>query len=145
MHRLLFIAILFLFSCSQPNKQIVKEPDDLIPQEKMANILAEVHLLEATLGIRSSPMPQMRSHLPMEFSHDSISIAIAANPENKKPLPYYDIFKRLGVTEKQYEESMAWYSSDPEKLNDLYDAVIVELTKRQTQDRGWKSSDSLKK
>lgn len=146
MPRILLIALLFFCSCGHSSKPTVAEPDDLLPKEKMVPVLADVHLLEATLAIRS-PMPQHRPHLPMEFAHDSIP-PVSLEPQKKDTLPYYNIFKRYDITRKQYEASMAWYSANPEKLNELYDLVIVELTRRQAEDRTGKkiiSSDSLPK
>jgi hypothetical protein len=148
MQRFLIPFILFLCSCGQSAKPVVTAPDDLVPQSTMVEVLADVHLLEASLSIRSySPLPpQMRNHLPPEFRHDSVSPV--SDPAKKDPLPYYNIFKEHKITQKQYDATMAWYAANPDKLNELYDQVIIELTKRQAEDRTGKktvSGDSLKK
>jgi hypothetical protein len=148
MQRFLIFSLLFLFSCGHGKDQKIKEPDDLIPEEKMVLVLADVHLLEASLAVRSTNPVPVRMRLPQQFLHDSVPPPIQPIGEKKNPLPYYDIFKKNGVTKKQYEESMMWYSANPEKLNALYDEVIIELTKRQTEDRTGKKAvagDSLQK
>jgi hypothetical protein len=134
MQRFFILSLLFLFSCSRHTKNVVQQPDDLIPQNKMVQVLADVHLLEATLSVRS-PIPSGRNrHLPPEFSHDSVG-PVSMEPQKKDTLPYYNIFEHYKITSRQYESSMAWYTANPEKLNDLYDLVIIELTKRQTEDK----------
>ena len=129
MRRLLFVVILFLFSCNTPEKETIPEPADLIPEDKIVQVLADVHLLEATLSIRS-PQPAM-PRAPFDPHRDTTVRAIVQEAMNKEPIGFYDIFKKHGVTRKQYEASMQWYAAKPEKLNELYDKVIVELTKRQ--------------
>jgi hypothetical protein len=52
---------------------------------------------------------------------------------NQEPLPYYNIFKRQGVSRKQYESSMRWYCANPKKMSSIYDQLIIEFTKRQTK------------
>ncbi len=129
MHRVFLVVTLFLFSCSSAEKETLPEPADLIAEEKMMQVLADVHLLEATLAIRSPQAPNPR--MPMDPHRDTTVRAIVQEVMNKEPIGYYDIFKKHGITRKQFEASMQWYSSEPARLNALYDKVIVELTKRQ--------------
>lgn len=129
MNRLFLLLVLFAFSCNTQEKENLSEPAGLIPEDKIVQVLADVHLLEATLSIRS-PQPSM-TRTPFDPHRDTTVRAIVQEAMNKEPIGFYDIFKKHGVTRKQYETSMQWYSAKPEKLNELYDKVIVELTKRQ--------------
>src|SRR4051812_49024630 len=106
MQRFLILSLLFLFSCGHSTKPVSPEPDNLIPQDKMVEIVADVHLLEATLAIRSPATKRPLNHLPQEFLRDSVS-PISVEPSKKDTLPYYNIFKRHEVTQQQYESSMA--------------------------------------
>jgi hypothetical protein len=135
MSRFALIALFFLFACNQPKTDAVEKPDDLIPEEKMVQIMADVHLLEAALNVRTPQVTRPHGPLTLEGPRDSILHTVVNDPAAKPPIEWYDIFKRHGVTKKQYETSMAWYGSQPEKLNTLYDEVITELTKRQLQER----------
>ncbi len=38
-----------------------------------------------------------------------------------------EIFKRHGLTEKQYDETFNYYNEDPERWNAFYDSVIVRV------------------
>jgi hypothetical protein len=135
MSRFALIALFFLFACNQPKPDAIEKPDDLIPEEKMVQIMADVHLLEAALNVRSPQVAHPPGPLTLEGKRDTILHAIANDPNAKPAIEWYDIFQKHGVTKKQYESSIAWYGSQPEKLNALYDEVITELTKRQLQER----------
>ena len=54
----------------------------------------------------------------------------------KEFLPY--ILKIHHVTQAQYDSSMSFYSGQPELMNDLYDKVIDELSKKQGEIEGGK-------
>ncbi len=125
----LFVLIL-LFGCSEPDPAVptIERPADLIEESKMVMVLADVHLLEAAI---SATTPPPRSRGPMLAPGQD---AVHNNPvdgyENRKPLPYYDIFAKHKVSREQYERSMQYYSADPAAFALLYDKVIAELTKR---------------
>jgi hypothetical protein len=136
MKKFLLFLTLFALACNQPKEKAVEKPADLIPEDKMVQVLADVHLLEAALNLR---FPQANHPLhnngPIELMHDTIVPNNFPDANSQVPLSWYDIFQKNGVTKKQYESSMKWYCSDPEKLSALYDDVIVELTKRQTKEK----------
>ncbi|MDQ3112412.1 MAG: DUF4296 domain-containing protein [Bacteroidota bacterium] len=133
MPRFLIVALLFLFSCSQPEPEAVKKPDDLIPEEQMVQVIADVHLLEAALNVRTPQVVRPAGPFPktLEVPRDTLIKAVIVDPNAPPPIGWYDIFKKHGITKERYETSMAWYSAQPEKLNSLYDKVITELTTRQ--------------
>ncbi len=137
MKRFLVMAVLFTFSCNQSKIKGVEKPDDLIPEDKMVQVLADVHLLEAALNIRFSQTNQHTGQGPIEMMHhqDTVQPVFSLDGNAKYPLGYYDIFKKEGVTKKQYESSMKWYCADPANLSKMYDDVIIELTKRQTKEK----------
>jgi len=126
---MLFVLIL-LFGCSEPDPAVptIERPGDLIEEAKMVEVMADVHMLEAAI---SATTPPPRSRGPMLAPGQD---AVHNNPvdgyENRKPLPYYDIFIKHKVSREQYEKSMQYYSSDPAAFALLYDKVIAELTKR---------------
>jgi len=98
----------FFFSCSEETKET--PPADLIPQEKMVPLLVDVHLLEASISLTQTPDP-------------------------KRPVfGHYDIFKKHGVTHAQYESSIAWYSSQLDEFDKMYEEVLNELSRRQARE-----------
>jgi hypothetical protein len=130
MRYLVGILLLLFVSCGE-EKVTEKAPENLLEKEKMVQVLADVHLLEASLNLRSPSVIR-----PMKIIPNPNLEPLPPEPvDSKSPLPYYDIFKKHGVTRAQYEETMKWYSAHPEELNLLYDEVIVELTKRQASEQ----------
>ncbi len=98
-------------------------------------LLVDVHLLEATLNVRAPQVTRTRGPITLELPVDTIIKGVVLDPSLAPPIGWYDIFKKHGITKQQYESSMKWYSSQPQKLNLMYDDVITELTKRQMQER----------
>lgn len=137
MSRFAIIALFLLFSCNnQPEKAAVEKPGDLIPEDKMVQVLAEVHLLEGALDTRT-PEVTRQAHGPitLEMPKDTLIRQVTIDPNAAPPIGWYDIFKKYDVTKKQYMASMKWYCSRPEELNDIYDKVITELTTRQLKEK----------
>ncbi|CAN5122109.1 hypothetical protein BH09BAC5_BH09BAC5_19300 [soil metagenome] len=135
MYRYLFIAFFFVLACNQSQVVVVEKPDDLIPEEKMVQVLADVHMLEAVLTVKNPQTPHPRGPITMEFPKDTSIASLAENAGSNSTLALYDIFKKNDVTRKQYQASMQYYGSQPEKLDAIYDEVITELTTRQLKDK----------
>lgn len=131
MRRLLLPVLLLLFSvaCGRKETPVADKPDDLIPREKMVSVLADIHLLEAAIGITNGAAPPMPI---MHMGQGPMDAKVPPVIQKQKELGYYDVFKRNGVTREQYDRSMKWYTAHPEELSVLYDDVITELTRRQT-------------
>jgi Domain of unknown function (DUF4296) len=130
--RFFWVLILALFTaCSSDEPAAITVPDSLVAEVKMVQLLADVHLLEATLQVEQ---PNLRT-VSLMPGH------IVAPPDPNLPLDtsnqfaYYDIFKKNGCSRDDYEKTMNWYTQNPEQLNLLYDKVLVELTERQTKEQ----------
>lgn len=128
-YSVLFMLVLLISSCGSNEEEkvaIMDEPEDLIAQDKMVQIMADVHLLEAALQYRS---PRVQSATPFSIT------PVQQNPQSplpdQKTLPYYDIFKKHSVTRDQYERSLQWYMTDAKLYGEMYEEVINELVRRQ--------------
>ena len=106
----LVIACLLLFACS--GKKTVNIPETVLPQEKMAEVMIDIHLLEATMNLNST-------------NADKIS------PGN--PTPSFDVLKKNNINKKQYDESFDFYTQHPELLIEVYQSVLNELSKLQAK------------
>lgn len=94
-------------ACQSPGDE---RPDKLIPADKMAAILTEVHLAESQvsrLGLRSV---------------DSSNVAY-------KHLERA-IYKRFGVDTTTYNKSYVYYSSHPRAMETVYKQVTENLKKK---------------
>lgn len=103
----LTLLILLLTGCA--GNDGTGKPDDLIPADKMADILTEIHLAEAQVGRYS-----LRS---------SDSSTMVFNRLNDQ------IFKKFDVDTSAYRTSYIYYSSHPDLFEAIYKDVTGELEK----------------
>lgn len=120
---------LLLFACSD-DKQ-VEIPAGVLSQEQMATVMAEVHLLEASLNL-------------------NISSAITKGDAPDLQATTLEVLKKKGVTKEKYETSFLFYSQHPEILSEIYQQVLNNLSQLQAKVANEKDTsqthvDSLKK
>ncbi len=94
-------------ACTAPDD---KRPENLIPDDKMADILTEVHLAESQV-----------SRLSLR-AVDSSNIAYK-HLESR-------IFKKFGVDTATYRKSYIFYSSHPADMEIIYKRVTEKLKKK---------------
>ncbi len=107
----IFIFIFFISCQNNEQEEIVErlpEPTNLLSREKMTSALVEMSKLEGY--IRSKYGSVDKFHIVMKRSGDSL-------------------LKRLGITPEQYEESLLYYGSRQDLMQDVNDDVLDELTK----------------
>ncbi|WP_420146512.1 DUF4296 domain-containing protein [Spirosoma sp.] len=103
----LLLSFWLMLSCTAPEDQ---RPDNLIDEDRMANILAEVHMAEAQVSrlnlgaIDSSNMAY--KHLESQ------------------------IFRKFGVDTAMYRKSYIFYSSHPADMEAIYKKVVDKLTRK---------------
>ncbi|GAB3576965.1 hypothetical protein GCM10027578_43810 [Spirosoma luteolum] len=106
----LLLSLVMLLACEAPED---KRPDDVIPEDRMANILTEIHLIEARVN---------RFALP---SGDS-SRALYKHLEGQ-------LFRRMKVDTATYSRSYIFYSSHPKEMQRIYESVVDQLKKKTGQ------------
>ena len=102
---LLLLFCFFVFFQCKSNKSI---PENILNDDKMVSILTDIHLAEG-------------------YSR----IAGVYGDSAKEVLPaYYElILKKHEVERKTFTESYYYYSTEPEKMNNIMNRVIVNLSK----------------
>ena len=105
------LCITFLYACSSIEDR-VDIPDTVLSQEKMEEVMVDIHLLEAALNVSS-------------FSRDQV-VVNNINPNS-------DILKKNNITKKQYNESFDFYSKNPLLLAEVYQLVLNNLSKMQAE------------
>lgn len=103
----LFFCLLFL-ACSSPES--LKIPSTVLSKEKMAALMLDIQLMEATMNT---------SIMKTEF--------LSAAPPNT------NILKKNGVSKKQYDESFEFYANHPELFAEIYQIVLNDLSKMQAE------------
>ena len=111
MHKitLIFACILF-FSCA--DKKVIVIPETIFQKQKMAEVMLDLHIMEATMGLNIS-------------NPDKVSVG--------NPIPNFDLLKKNNISKKQYEDSFYFYSQHPDLLNEVYQIVLNDLSKMQAQ------------
>jgi hypothetical protein len=107
MRNFLFLIVLLLGACSNGNQ---KTPAGVIPKDQMISVLTDVHLVEAATTFKS-----MGGESPKDY----------AGPQ------YESVFQLHRTNRAQFVKSLKYYTSEPKELEEMYDEVITELSKRQ--------------
>jgi Domain of unknown function (DUF4296) len=111
MLRFLHIALLAMVGCNSGKTELGRKPDKLVPEPKMAQMLAQVHFNEARVAKYSLG------------SADSASIVY-----NRL---HMQMLKQFGVDTAAYTKSYIYYSANPALLASIYEQVLEELKTRQ--------------
>lgn len=106
----LLIGIWLVPACTAPEDQ---RPDNLIDENRMVEILTEVHLAEASVSRMS-----LRSI-------DSSNVAYK-HLESQ-------VFKKFGIDTATYRKSYIFYSAHPSDLESIYKKVTQKLTSKMDQ------------
>lgn len=106
------ILLIFAFSsCGNDNDEIVErlpEPENFIPRQEMTQVLLEMYKLEGLVQSRYGSVDKY--HIVMLKSGDSL-------------------LKTMGITPKQYRESLLYYGSRQRLMQEINDDVLDELTR----------------
>ena len=105
MKKIYFLLLLFIFSCSDSSQIETKEL--IISEEKFITMLEEIHMLEA--GYHLERISDLKS------------------AENNLIINYKDLFKKHNVSSSDFEKCMKYYSSNPEKLSQIYSEILENL------------------
>lgn len=105
-------VLLYVISCGKKKKEFVV-PDGIIKKEEMVKVLADIHITEATINLRN---------------------VSSTNAASLNASLYKSVFVKHKISKEEFEKSYAFYSSNTELLNAVYDNVITELTKMQAEE-----------
>jgi hypothetical protein len=103
--------VVFLFGCASIDSP-ESLPDSILSEEKMAEVMVDIHLLEATLNSSNF----IRDHVVMN----------SINPNT-------DVMKKNNITKKQFDDSFEFYSRNPVLLTEVYQLVLNNLSKMQAE------------
>jgi len=112
MNKNLIFGVFFsmvLLSCNSGEETI---PGHILQKDKMVLVMADVQLAEAAIL----------------YQNNKGNIV-----ENRAKNYYRFIFEKHKITEKQFRESFTYYASRPELMDKLYEAVIIEISKKQAE------------
>lgn len=111
-HFLLVLSIVTLLVFPGCNKYRV--PKGFPNVEEMAEIIAELHIVESSLNFGTS---------------------YAGSPENENPGYYRFILEKHGLTSEKFDTIRKWYVDNPVIYQQAYNMAIVILSKSETEIR----------
>jgi len=100
------ILICFLCACTTLEEKI---PDSILSETKFELLLKEIHLAEATFELNKSK--------GIEQAQNTLANS------------YRNIYTEKEITEEEFKLTLEYYSNHPEKLEEIYDKILKELTK----------------
>lgn len=98
--------VLLFFSC----KKKTEIPADIIPHNKMAAVLKDVHLNEALIANK-------------RFKRDTLPEIVSTF--------YCDIFEEHEITEEDFQRSLDYYTIHLDEMKKVYQMVVAELNKEE--------------
>ena len=116
------ILLLVVLAVSACGEKLMKKPDDLIPKEKMIEILSEMAIVNSA---KSTNIAILRDH-------------------NIDPTEY--VFKKFAIDSIQFVESDRYYASVPSEYEAIYTEVEIRLTNQKKELEDAKMlSDSIRR
>jgi len=105
------IVILIFLGTGCTDENAIPEPDNFIEETQMVNVLSDICKVEARfqrrLTLRNINISELTEH------------------------NYNLIFKDHKITLEQFKDSYRYYEENPQQMQQIYDSVIVHLTKEQ--------------
>ena len=119
----LLIVLLAVVSC---RKEAVPKPDNLLPKEKMADILHDITLINAMKGVDKKKLEASILH------YDTF------------------IYKKYDIDSTRFIESNNYYAANPEEYDKIYELVEAKLNVQRTRiqvkmEEEKKRKDSIRK
>jgi hypothetical protein len=119
----LVVLCSWLIACG--NDKDIAIPEHILSREKMAQVMTDMHLLEASMNLNIS---------------NKITTDKAPDLENR----IRSVLKKNAITREQYETSFSFYAAHTELLSELYTEVLNNLSKLQAKVANEKTPDSAK-
>lgn len=107
MKKAIFIFILLVFAFVSCEEGVLPKPENLIKEKQMIEILADIHLAEATFT---------------QFRYDS------AKAHSTSADFYYSILDKYQIRDSVFEQSLVFYSSTPKEFEEMYRKVMNKLS-----------------
>ena len=117
-----FILILILGSCYRTEKDPSFNMNLVLPADSMVTLLTDLHLADGVI-IMLKDKKQPIKHLSNEYLEA--------------------VLQKHSVDTDQFEESMRYYAYHTEELDDVYERVITELSKKESLVISKKETDTI--
>jgi hypothetical protein len=112
----LVLFVLLGFAACKKNKT-VKVPEGIVVPDTMAQVLADVHILQA-----------------------SLQMGFGRNPQDSSSKGSFElVWKKHHLSEDEYNKSLKYYIDNPKLLDSVYDKVLNNLSQQKAELMGNKN------
>lgn len=94
----------------------VEKPENLIPEEKLIEMMVDVHLAEAAYNTRRNRDTLLLNSSSADF--------------------YYSVLHKHGIADSIFEKSLVFYGSQPRRFEKMYRKVMNQLTELEQEYSG---------
>lgn len=108
----LILVLVVLSSCLN-KKEAVQPPENLIPREKMTEILYDVQLIEARHQRRLYDQGEQLRDMTLGY--------------------YTGLWEKHAISEEQFKVSYDYYMTTPKVMHDIWDEILQRLTREQSE------------
>ncbi|MCK5839252.1 MAG: DUF4296 domain-containing protein [Bacteroidales bacterium] len=113
MKKLIFINLIWLLSCSSGNnEQVVAPPENIIPKDKMVELLVDVQLIEAAIKSDDTRKKDSKTYSTYYYTF---------------------LFEKYNTTKEDFIESLRYYQQNIDDFDQMYTEVIKRLSKFQSE------------
>jgi type II secretory pathway predicted ATPase ExeA len=113
---ILFFSLLLWAACDDP---LIEKPKNLIKEDRMIDMLVDVHLAEATYQNRIRQDSAIDNTTSTDF--------------------YYSVLDKYQVADSTFEKSYIFYLSNPRKFEKMYRKVQSKLSEMEQEFSGRKN------
>lgn len=103
------MALLTVLSSCTYNQKIQNEKN-LIPENKLIPLIVDIHFIDAYMTLR---MPDSLCFEPKKLNNE--------------------IFKKHGISREKFNETIEYYSQNPQVLDSLYEKIIVRMSEMKAE------------
>jgi hypothetical protein len=109
----LFPFFLFLISCQgEKTEKKVDKPAYVIGEDKMVNIMVDMHIVETASNLKVFPPDSAQQLYQNAFA---------------------SIYLTHEVTKAKFDSSLAYYATQTDEMNVIYDKVLEELSQLESE------------
>jgi len=132
MKKLIYIVMCLFFSCN-PSIEKPKKPDNLIPEDKMVDIMYDMYILNSAKGVNKKLL-ELNGIMPKEYIYEKYSIDSIQFAESNNYYVYNtktyesilnEIAKKIDVKKKEYEALDKIEEADKKRKEDSLRKIRV--------------------
>jgi len=108
---LISLSIFCLLSASCGNGNKIKIPEGILCKDTMVEVLTDIHLVKASQQ--------------MGIALDTL--------DTSRRTPFDYVWKKHHITEEEYNNSLSFYTQNPNMLDSIYENVLNNLSKQKAE------------